>query len=379
VTEPLEPEVRFGRENERLKLSNADLRSINRKLLRRGGGFAVDDAIQEFRDVLSSGHDFGGMLQPLHYAAPKTIALPQKQDLVIGAGWSDWHLAERVRKQETNGFNEYNSVIAANRVWQVVDQTKQRVTNLTVAYNPKELWLLCLGDMINGSIHPDLAYTNDLTDPAAVILCSRLMEMGINELKTLGLPIHINCVVGNHPRTTVKMPTKRQGHQSLDWVIYEIVANHFRKDDQVTLEVETGQIGMRDVMGHRYLFEHGIDVKSGAEEDFESRLRSLYDDSIYRKATGSKGSTFDQVVIGNMHKPKFLERTIVAGSLVGQTELGVSWRLKPVRAEQALWGITPTCVRDWMHPVICTDITSQKAINPFSEFAVWFVRKHGRQ
>jgi hypothetical protein len=305
--------------------------------------------------------------------------LAVKKDLVVGAGWSDWHLSERVRKQETNGFNEYNSVIASNRMWHVVDQTKQRIANSYVAYTPKELWLIVLGDMINGSIHPDLAYTNDLTDTAAVILCARLMEMGINELKAAGLPINVNCVVGNHPRTVKQMPTKRQGHQSLDWVVYEIVANAFRNDDQVTITIETGQIGMRDVMGHRYLFEHGIDVKSGGEEEFENRLRGLYDDAIYRKATGSRGTTFDQVVIGNMHKPKFLERTIVNGPLVGQSELGVSWRLKPIRSEQALWGITQDAARDWMHPVICTQIISQKAINPFSEYATWFMKKNGRQ
>jgi hypothetical protein len=61
------------------------------------------------------------------------------------------------------------------------------------------------------------------------------------------------------------------------------------------------------------MFEHGIDVKSGGEEDFERRLRSLYDDSIYRKAAGMKGTVFDQIVIGNMHKAKYLEMTIVKG------------------------------------------------------------------
>lgn len=189
----------------------------------------------------------------------------------------------------------------------------------------------------------------------------------------------VDCVVGNHPRITKQMPTKRQGHQSLDWVIYEIVSNHFRNDDQVNVEVHTGQIGMREVMGHRYLFEHGIDVKSGAEEDLESRLRSLYDDSVYRKATGMKGTVFDQIVIGNMHKAKYLERVIVNGPLCGQNELGVSWRLKPIRAEQAFWGITEEDARRLMDPIVCNNMNSQKPTNPFSEYATWFCKKHGRQ
>jgi hypothetical protein len=57
----------------------------------------------------------------------------------------------------------------------------------------------------------------------------------------------------------------------------------------------------------------------------------------------------------------------------------VSWRLKPIRAEQAQWGITEEHARDWTHPVNMTGIVSQKATNPFSEYATWFMNKHGRK
>jgi hypothetical protein len=78
----------------------------------------------------------------LQYQTPKLVELPDKKDLIVGAGRSDWHLSERIRKQETNGFNEYNSVIASNMVWHLINQTKQCITALAVSYNVKELCYL---------------------------------------------------------------------------------------------------------------------------------------------------------------------------------------------------------------------------------------------
>jgi hypothetical protein len=264
-------------------------------------------------------------------------------------------------------------------VWDVVQTTKQIVTLHQGLFKVDWFWLMLLGDMINGSIHPELALTNDLTDPAATVLAARLIQMGIEELKTLGLKIEADCIVGNHPRLTLKMPTKRIAHQSLDWVVYEIVKNYFRKDDQVKINVHTGQMGMREVYGHRYIFEHGMDVKSGGEEGFEDRVRALFDDGIYRKATGMKGTAFDMLCIGNMHKPKVLERVMVNGSLTGQNELGMSWRLKPIKAQQFLWGISEKHVRTGHWAIDVTDIRSEKSTNPFSEYAAWFMKKNGRK
>ena len=292
--------------------------------------------------------------------------------------WSDWHISEVVSEQDTHGFNAYNSVIASNRVWEDVDKTKRILTAHRALYPIKKLHLLILGDMINGSIHPELMLTNDLLDIPAAILASRLICMGIDELKTLGMPIEVVCVVGNHPRTTVKMPTKRQAHLSYDYTIYENVKNYFRNDDQVDIYVETGQIGHKDILGHRYIYEHGIDVPHMKEEALEDRIRALFDDPLYRNATGHQGASFEQIVIGNMHRPKFLERTVVNGSLVGQNELGVSWRLKPIRAQQMLWGVSEDLPRTWQYAIDVTANKSTKVNNPFSEFTDYYMKLNRR-
>jgi hypothetical protein len=119
-------------------------------------------------------------------------------------------------------------------------------------------------------------------------------------------------------------------------------------------------------------------VSSGQEEQFESRIRDLFDDPVYREATNEQGAAFDQILIGNMHKPKFLERTIVNGSYIGQNELGQSWRLKPIKAQQLMWGVSKKHVRTWMYAVDMTHIRNETATNPMSEYAVWFMRRNRR-
>jgi hypothetical protein len=371
---PLPPLVKAERELERLKLDNARLRSINKKLLRRGGGY--DEFIDEFKQILEEDTKFSfktrnnvRLIQPHE---------PNHEEIAVAA-CSDLHLTENVRVDDANGINIYNSVIAANRLWEHRCKLLSILARHMAMYKLKYLWVPILGDMINGTIHPEQVYTNDLTDPAAVVLGARLLYMFIQELKGLGLPIQIDCIHGNHPRLTHKMPTKKQAHTNLDWLMYEYLADKIDRDDQVQMTVHTGQMASRKLYDWTYRFEHGIDVKSGGEENFEDRVRAIFDDPTYRQATGATGPSFDQIVVGNMHKPKFLERTIVNGSYIGQNELGQSWRLKPIRAQQLCWGISKKHVRTWNYAIDLTHVRSDKATNPFSEYTAWFLKRHGNR
>lgn len=368
----LDPEVKIVRENERLRGDNRYIRRLNTKLGARGGGY--DEFIEQLREVVASEKDFkfktGGVTKP--------VAVDKKHVEIAAVAVSDLHLSESVRIEDSNGINHYNSVIAANRLWCHCQKVKSIIQRHQAMYTIKSIWSPLLGDMINGTIHPEMLTTNDLTDHAAVILSARLLKMFYKELKGLGMPIEIDAVVGNHPRTTAKMPTKNQSQTNMDWVAYEMLSDSLADDDQFSLKVWTSQIGMKKIFGHSFAFEHGVDVKNGKEEDLEDRIRAMFDDPVYREATGLKGPSFSQIVIGNLHKPKFLERTIVNGSYTGQNELGQSWRLKPIRAAQLMWGISEKHVRTWMYQVDLTDVLSTKAENPFSEYTTWFMKRHGR-
>jgi hypothetical protein len=373
MPKPLEPIVKLARENERLKIDNANLRSLNKKLLRRGGGY--DEFLTELKDIVAGEKKFSFKASE---PVPPIVPVEKTHEEIAAVAVSDLHLSENVRLEDSNGVNSYNTMIAANRLWEHSQKVKSILTRHMAIYRIREIWSPLLGDMISGSIHPEFIPTNDLSDPASVVLCARLLFMFYTEVKALGLPINIDGVVGNHPRLSVKMPTKRVAHDNYDWLAYEYVADQFKNDEQVKVNVHTSQIGMRRLYGWNIIFEHGIDVKNGREEELEDRIRALFDDPVFREATGYKGSAFDQIVIGHTHKAKFLERTIVNGSFVGQSELGQAWRLKPVRAQQLMWGVSKKHPRTWQYQVDLTHIKSDKVMNPFSEYTSWFMRRHAK-
>jgi hypothetical protein len=380
LTAPLEPEVVLGRKLERTLIENANLRSMNKKLM-RGGGFDMASFVQEFTDVLKEEKQKPFVFNPLQVKKQDARSVPpvSKDHFEFATCvWSDWHISEVVRYEDANQVNAYNSLIAANRIAELVHKTKTIIRLHEAMYPIKELWIPILGDMINGSIHPELLLTNDLSDPAATILCARLLQMALLDMRSLGIPIKVDCIVGNHPRMMAKMPTKIQAHVSFDWIIYEMLADYFKGDKLIQINVHTGQIAIVEKLGWRYVIEHGIDVRNGHEEEFEDRIRALFDDPVYRASTGLTGTAFDTIVIGNLHKPAFLERTIKNGSLTGQNELGQSWRLKPIKAQQLMFGISKSHLRTWQYPVDVTSIISEKTGNAYSDFTKIFMKRHGR-
>jgi hypothetical protein len=374
MPQPLDPFVKLERENVRLKVDNSSLRALNKRLLRRGGGY--DEFLEDLKEILTTDKDF--QFKTVSKLDSKIPADPNHEEIICVA-CSDLHLTENVRSVDANGINAYNTMIAANRLWEHSQKVKRIVSGQRRLHKVSKLWSPLLGDMVNGSIHPEMIYTNELPDPAAVVLCTRLLYMFYQELKGLKLPIEIDTALGNHPRLTVKMPTKRQAHTNLDWIIYENLADRFSGDDQVDMIVHTSQIAMKKLYGWNYVFEHGIDVKSGAEDLLEGRIRGLFDSTTYREAVGFTGASFDQIVIGNLHRPKFLERVIINGCYTGQNELGMSWRLAPIRAMQMLWGVSKKEMRTFQYGIDLTGILSEKPYNPFSEYAQWFLRRHGKQ
>ncbi len=380
MTAPLRKEIVLERKLQRLGLELNYQRGMAKRLM-RAGGLNVEGVVEEFLTILRKEAAFRDAFRPVELASLPPLSVPPigvDHKEIAALAWSDWHLAEKVKWSDSNGVNSYDSTICANRFWETVQKEKTIIKLHQSMYPIEQIWISILGDMINGSIHEELKLTNDLSDPAAAVLAARLLVMGIRELKTLGIPIVADCVIGNHPRMTAKMPTKTQAHTSYDWMLYEMVHDAFDGDPQVTIRVHTGQMEIVQKYNWRYVIEHGIDWKNGDEEHMEDKIRALFDDPIYREATGLKGTAFDQIVIGNLHKPAFLERTIKNGSLTGQNELGQSWRLKPIKAQQLMWGISKRHVRTWQYQVDVTHIKDAKDNNPFVKYTRGYMQRHGR-
>ena len=286
---------------------------------------------------------------------------------------SDMHLGKVIDPDESNGLNKYNTPIAANRLYAVIEKFKRILRGHQAMYNIEKIWVPILGDMMNGSIHPDMVLTNDLMDIPATVLAARLLIIAILELRTLGIPIEIDCVVGNHPRLLAKMTARKQAHLSYDWIIYQMIAQYFEKDPSITVRVHKGQFGVVELMGHRIVVEHGhmADVKT-----LQERVRNMFDNAMYRNATGLKGESVSLVVIGDKHRDQMVHGAIVNASLCGGDEYGVFLRLEPVPAVQQMFGISKKKPVTFHYGLDVTDVVSEAPDNHMSKYAIDFMREN---
>lgn len=364
---------------ERLSLDNARLRSMNRILAGKNSVLPVENAFEEFKRWMVNEAPNSFEFAVKKYPAPKvkTSVFDASHEEIAALVLSDWHGGETITFEETNGLNKYSSLVMANRAWAIIDKFKRIVRGHQAMYRVSKIWLGLLGDFIHGSIHPENILTNDLLDVPSAMLVSRILTMAIEEIKSLGLPIEIDCVVGNHPRIgLVKMPVKKQAETSFDWVIYKMLEQKYEDDPQVTIRIHMGQFGIVNLFDHRVVVEHGY--KASGNEDMVTKVRTMFDSPVYRNATGMSGTTVSYIVIGDRHRAKTGEGYMVNGCLSGSNELGVSWRLSPIGAIQQMFGVSNKKIPTWVYPLDTAEIVSEESENSFSAYAQKFMAAHGR-
>jgi hypothetical protein len=366
-------------------MENARLRELNRKYA-RNTGLTFEVVIDDLRDFLAADKTFNAFVftptsTPEHTPIAASV-FDKDHSEIAGLVISDIQLGETITLEQTNGMNKYNSVICSNRMYKLTEKFKRIVRGHQAMYRIDKIWLLLLGDIINGSIHDEFILTNDLLDIPATILAARLLILCIYELLELGLPIEIDTIVGNHGRTLVKMPAKAQVHTSFDWMVYVMVQDHFAArpeyKDRVKVRIHTGKFGFVEQFGHRVVIEHGYGATSGKEDDLQSRIRDIFDSPVYRKATGLKGTAVDFIIIGDKHNFKLGERYLVNGCLPGSNEFGMELRMPSIGAIQTMFGISRRRIPSWTYPLDVADVQSEKAENGLSTYAKEFMREHGR-
>jgi hypothetical protein len=68
---------------------------------------------------------------------------------------------------------------------------------------------------------------------------------------------------GNHGRLTHKMRAKGRNFTSVDWLIYQMLAMHFKDDADTTFYIPDGSDALYRVYNHRYLLTHGDQFRGG--------------------------------------------------------------------------------------------------------------------
>lgn len=251
---------------------------------------------------------------------------------------SDWHWGETVNPRQMWGKNEYNMAIAADRARLVVERTIRLLRDDIVSDGWPGMVVPLGGDMISGSIHPELV-ASDEVPPAAQ--CADLAKYLIATLEALADEygrLYVPCVTGNHGRATFKPQAKDRVQTSYDWLAYMFVERHFASDPRVTVHVSDETDVLYRLHNTRYLLTHGDSMGVRGGDGIIGALgpikRGVHK---MRSANAALGREFDVAIMGHWHQLIHLEDTIVNGSLKGYCEYARASRFSFEPARQALW------------------------------------------
>jgi hypothetical protein len=296
----------------------------------------MEDMVQEVRelrarmrflDLVSANRE-----PPRILAREKSSGLREMTAIALA---SDWHVEEKVDPAAIAYVNEYNLAIASRRVerffraiiWQI---EHHRADGLVLI---RELLLWLGGDLITGFIHPELIENNELAPIEAILWLKPLLINGLlTLLEVLGLDqLTVVCSYGNHGRTTDKSRIVTGYANSFEWLLYNVLADHFKGDPRIRFEITPSAHQYAQVYDWKLHFHHGDEVR------YNGGVGGLTVPLIKRIAKWDRLKNCDIHHIGHFHQYLDLGYGVVNGSLIGYNAYAQSIGAEPEPPQQAFY------------------------------------------
>ena len=148
---------------------------------------------------------------------------------------SDWHWGENVTLEQTNGLNEFNPSNREKRALAFFSNVVRLVNIFQKDIAINSMVLALLGDFISNNIHEELQESNNDLPIDEIISVQAVLASGIQYiLDNTTLDLVITTATGNHGRTTKKTHFSTEAGNSLEYLMYHNLANHFRGNKRVT-------------------------------------------------------------------------------------------------------------------------------------------------
>lgn len=249
-----------------------------------------------------------------------------KSESTILAVGADWHVYETVRREQVNGLNEYNPVIAKQSVenffksivvWTDIHRGGTKIDTLVVAF---------LGDLISGMLHEDQIEGNFGSPLEEALFATELVVSGLDYLLKNGgfKKIIVLSCDGNHSRITEKTRKANRVKHSLEWLMFNFIQRRY---------VDAGTKGIEFHIAdgiHNYLrldysggkvirFSHGdegIRYQGGVGGLSVTANRSIDKWNVGRRA--------DLDVFGHHHTSSHPRRYVSVGSVIGYSPFSLA-------------------------------------------------------
>lgn len=246
---------------------------------------------------------------------------------------SDWHIEERVDPDTINGLNTHNLDVARKRAVEFFQATLRLTQILAKDTNITTMVLALLGDFITGDIHEEMLETAEVEPTLAIIEAQKLLTSGIQFLlDNSEINLVIPCHSGNHARTTNESRHATEAGHSLEYIMYHMLADHFRGNKRVKFLIPRSYHSFVRVYDEVIRFHHGHNLRYGGGV---GGLTIPVNKAIAQWNKSNKDVTID--CFGHWHTRFDGGNFIANGSNIGFNAFAVSIKASYDRPSQTLF------------------------------------------
>jgi predicted phosphodiesterase len=257
---------------------------------------------------------------------------------------SDWHVGERISRNETGGFGEYNWSIAQERAEYITDKFIGWLKSKQTLFNIPAVHILGLADWVSGDIHRELVSTNEFALPEQAVKSGELLARVVGKIAP-----HVPSIVlteiepDNHGRLNPKPQFKQKATNNMSFVTYAVANALLAKHGNIEIINNHRIRELVNVGGQKILCEHGDVVRSWqgvpymgmmrhAGREANKHMRAILEQQRRELRRMKQEYGFDYVALGHFHVPNIIDNQIIVnGSLSGTSEFdeGVGRYAKP--------------------------------------------------
>lgn len=280
-----------------------------------------------------------------HVIVPKEVTNTTEGTVVWVA--SDWHTDEKVDGDTISNLNHFNIDIAKRRVDNFFRSGLRLTDILAKDVKVENIVLALLGDFFSGHIHPDFMEMTDTQPIHAAIRVQNMIASGIKFiLDNSDYNLVIPCHSGNHARTTEKTRSATENGHSLEFFMYNFLADHFKGEKRVKFIISTGYHSYLDVYGVKLRFHHGHDMR------YQGGIGGIAVPVNKAIAQWNKARHADIDVFGHWHQMRDGGNFICNGSLIGYNAYALSIKADFEKPRQALFLIDSKRGKTCVWPIV---------------------------
>lgn len=266
---------------------------------------------------------------------------------------SDHHINRVINPDETEGFNEYNFDIFANRYWFLIHEVLKIIEANRTNKDIRVLHVDFLGDMFNDMHRHENNRNNEFNPIQAAIMGGYVLSQGLAVLSPHFDLLNITGVIGNEPRVDQKKPSQ-QKYNNFDYLGYHIMSMclvNYIKEKRIVFNIPRSPEIVLNRMGKNFLLTHGDQIRSWMGIPFYGVDRHIFKQQRKRRTRGG----FDYIEMGHFHEGNKLREALMNGALCGVDSYAYHDLSETGPPTQKLFGLNSKYGVGWMYDINCSE------------------------